>query len=444
MQGIPSPLGPVSGYASYGASPPTGTDGSVDLWLLPTPPGYAYAMTATPPPDGPYATTGVAGVQVSGDTVVPITLSRANRLSGRVLDPLGQGVPSVWVEVRNESVRLAAGANASGAYAFTLAPGSYVVTTGGGRGPNPVAVPDDYYYRYETPLELTGDTTLNLELPFKRVTVRVQSQDGSPVAGVTLAAGSPWMQGIPSPLGPVSGYASYGASPPTETDGSVDLWLLPTPPGYAYAMTATPPPDGRYAVFGLSGLRVESNKTLTIVLRWLHDPPVTTATLSPEADPGGFYQDPETVTLQAAAYPGFSATTYFQVDGSAPLIYSGPFGVTGIGEHTVRYWSVDNAGVVESAQFMIFTIRPATITRLIAATRQAGVVGWITKAGTIVSLQAKLQAAEAARARGLRSTAINQLEAFLRELAAQRGKAVVEEGYMALSNEALRVIALLR
>lgn len=93
----------------------------------------------------------------------------------------------------------------------------------------------------------------------------------------------------------------------------------------------------------------------------VHDPPVTTALLSPPAGPSGEYPDPVTVTLSASASPDYTvAATYYSIDGGPTETYSAPFNVSGAGPHTIRYWSVDSGGVYEIARTQAFVISAGT------------------------------------------------------------------------------------
>ncbi|HTH72753.1 MAG TPA: hypothetical protein VL737_05350 [Candidatus Pristimantibacillus sp.] len=94
----------------------------------------------------------------------------------------------------------------------------------------------------------------------------------------------------------------------------------------------------------------------------VHNRPSTTASLSPNATSPGqglsFYSDPVTVTLTATADPNYSiGATYYILDGGAQQTYTGPFTVSGIGQHGFSYWSVDNSGIEElNHQSMGFAI----------------------------------------------------------------------------------------
>jgi len=64
-----------------------------------------------------------------------------------------------------------------------------------------------------------------------------------------------------------------------------------------------------------------------------------------------------TVTLLATPYTGFAIqATYYAVDEGAKQTYSVPFGVSGLGTHSVRYWSVDNLDVYEAPRTLTVKI----------------------------------------------------------------------------------------
>jgi len=83
--------------------------------------------------------------------------------------------------------------------------------------------------------------------------------------------------------------------------------------------------------------------------------PVTTASLSGTLTSGTYYSAVQ-VTLSATDSLSGVATTYYTIDGGAQTTYSGAFSVSALGSHTVKYWSVDNAGNVETAHTAAFTI----------------------------------------------------------------------------------------
>jgi len=88
-----------------------------------------------------------------------------------------------------------------------------------------------------------------------------------------------------------------------------------------------------------------------------------------DIDPGTDEQDPVTsiffnsdtgtVTLVAVDYPlnknSGIAGTFYKIDGGAQTTYTVPFGI-GEGQHTVEYWSEDNAGNEETHKTVTYTV----------------------------------------------------------------------------------------
>jgi hypothetical protein len=105
-----------------------------------------------------------------------------------------------------------------------------------------------------------------------------------------------------------------------------------------------------------------------------------------------------------------------------------------LGTHTVRVTATDKASNASSAEVSFRLI--ATLPGLIGSTERACNIGWIAQPGVCNSLLAKLRAARRAVERGQKSTAANQLSAFLSELRAQRGHKVSEQAYQLLAPDA--------
>jgi hypothetical protein len=87
-------------------------------------------------------------------------------------------------------------------------------------------------------------------------------------------------------------------------------------------------------------------------------PPVTTCTLEGTLV-GDIYTSDVTVSLSATdAQSGVNYTQY-KLDDGAWTAYTGSFAVTTDGSHTVRFYSVDNAGNQETEKTSVFTIQHA-------------------------------------------------------------------------------------
>src|SRR5207249_4509479 len=72
-------------------------------------------------------------------------------------------------------------------------------------------------------------------------------------------------------------------------------------------------------------------------------PPVTTASLSGPSGQDGWYRGPVTVTLTATDDRSGVASTTYQIDGGGPQTYNSSFVVSGDGNHTMSFGSIDRA-----------------------------------------------------------------------------------------------------
>jgi hypothetical protein len=432
----------ASSYSQYSTPPVTDANGVVTLWLF----AGTYLLTAAPPFGSGYAVTNFPGIVVAGATTTELTLSTAVVLSGRVLDAEGNGLPSQRVLVK------AAGAptwamdvttDATGGYAFSLARGDYDLYVDG-QNYNPLMAAPRSHYRYsyaDSPLSVTGSLVMDIPMTAHKVDVLVQDPGGNPVSDVAISTDAP--TNFDLTLGSMraygsSSYSAYSTPPKTDASGRATLWLFAA----TYLVTATPPGSLPFASITIHDVGVSGPKSLVIVLQFTHDTPVTTATLAPAPDASGRYSNPVTVTLAAVAAAGYSvAATYYRVDGGPTLTYSAPFTVAGGGDHVITYWSVDNTGVTELAQSLPFTIQAATIQTLAERTKAFCGSG-ISPQGICNSLLAKLDAAANAVRRGQPAVARMNVEAYMSELRAQRGKGVSQAAYDELS--ALAAIVLSR
>ena len=194
-------------------------------------------------------------------------------------------------------------------------------------------------------------------MPAKQLDVHVQDPAGNPVPGVRILA----LRATNDNLS-LAGFAASGSSSADRTSnaaGNSSLWLFPA----TYTINAYPPTGSPFNAFSLSNNILIDNKSLVIVLQFVHAPPATTATVTPQPDAQGNYPGPATVTLAATATGGYSvAATYYRVDSGPQQTYTAPFTVSGEGAHTVQYWSVDNLGVFEFAKTLAINIASLRIT----------------------------------------------------------------------------------
>jgi cytochrome c len=91
-------------------------------------------------------------------------------------------------------------------------------------------------------------------------------------------------------------------------------------------------------------------------------PPVTTCALTGTMQ-GGVYITDVTATLTATDDMSGVNYTMYKIDNGVWTMYSVPFIITGNGEHTIYFYSVDNAGNIETTKTSVFTIQyPLQIT----------------------------------------------------------------------------------
>jgi hypothetical protein len=120
-----------------------------------------------------------------------------------------------------------------------------------------------------------------------------------------------------------------------------------------HTFTAEYPGSGS-VVIGLTtysfGASASSGATPNFTVLGDDEPPVTTLTTDPAApNANNWFNTTVQVTLTATDNSGTVAETDFILDGGSPVVYTGPFDVSGDGAHTITYSSKDNYGNVEES-----------------------------------------------------------------------------------------------
>jgi hypothetical protein len=266
----------------------TNADGNATLWLFPNNPAQPYIITATPPPETDYTITNLHEVNITADTQVTIELGESMiSLSGRVLDPLGNGIPNQKLQIvaAGTSNSIWQTSDSQGNYLFQVAPGDYTLYISGDNSNNlgqysnnPLSVnaPVEYYMNSYSILSLGQNTVMDIPLPAKRVDVHVQNPQGNPVADVlitTTGSTNYLTLGTLSAMGR-SLYPSYYFSTQVRTnaDGNATLWLFPNNPAQPYIITATPPPETDYLTFNVSNVSVTSDMSMVVVIEFINPP----------------------------------------------------------------------------------------------------------------------------------------------------------------------------
>ena len=194
--------------------------------------------------------------------------------------------------------------------------------------------------------------------------VTLQSDGRIVVAGQVSGTGADWA---------VTRYSTDGSLDASFGSGGTAVIDLSTGDDEAESIVTLP--DGKLVAAGYAFNGVAKGFALVrIGSAATHAAPVTSASVSPSPTSPGVYPGSVTVTLSATAASGFTvANTYSTVDGGAQQTYSSPFIVSGDGSHTIKYWSVDSAGVYEAPNTLTFQIASLTITT--SSSLPSGTVG---------------------------------------------------------------------
>jgi hypothetical protein len=123
-----------------------------------------------------------------------------------------------------------------------------------------------------------------------------------------------------------------------------------------------------------------------------HAPATTLATApaGPDGSNGWFRQSSVAFTLSATDGASGVAARYYTVDGGAAQSYAAPVTLAAQGDHTITYWSVDNAGNTETAgtaHVKLDDIAPAT-TLATSPVSSDGSYGWFKQASVSFTLAA--------------------------------------------------------
>jgi hypothetical protein len=107
----------------------------------------------------------------------------------------------------------------------------------------------------------------------------------------------------------------------------------------------------------------------------------------------------------------------------------------------MRYVAREAGNLVPRLEQRRTSSTPASLLQALQGAQAATCrIGWVSGSGICNSLESKLDAAANALTRGNANAASNQLDAFLAEVSAQRGKAVNENAYLLLSDNAQYLI----
>src|SRR5205823_6008911 len=167
-----------------------------------------------------------------------------------------------------------------------------------------------------------------------------------------------WRAPLDDGMSPITGYRIYRSTTPGQEGlfaevGNVDTW------------TDSDVTNGETYYYQLSAINAygEGPRSGAVSAEPDGTPPVTTASLSGRLGNEGWWLSTVSVTLTASDDNSGVASTSFRVDGGGWQTYAAPVAVSGDGEHTVDFYSTDNASNVEgwhSVGFRIDTTAPQT------------------------------------------------------------------------------------
>jgi protocatechuate 3,4-dioxygenase beta subunit len=341
----------ISEYGTIlsGNAPQTDSSGNVTLWLFADSGNHSYLFTATPPIGGVYKTFTLNNIVIRGDQaeVVALQYNHAAPTTTATLfpSPFADGTYSDPTTVT---------LSASAADTYTIANTYYTVDGGAQQtytAPFTVRGSGDHTITYwsvdsagvpeaANTKSLTITETYNLSGTVYNDNNQngIQDQGETGFSGATITLNS-------------------GQTATTDSNGNYTFAEIE--PG-AYVTTLTLP-DGYTATTG-NPVNVALAAATTANFGITHTAPTTTASLSPDPFADGTYPNPVTVTLSATAETGFDIDrTYYTIDGGAQQSYTTPFTVSGSGDHTVTYWSVDKTGLQEAPNTKTFTIAAFTL-----------------------------------------------------------------------------------
>lgn len=309
-------------------------------------------------------------VAVNGDTNVEIELnadsndpfcdggvSRFTEVSGSVLlggDPIARVFPGFEdVDVGRRGTET----DANGDFTIDLVDGSYVMDVFW-------TFPVDVYPRLrlestETVVVVDDREPIDLgtfDVPLQDLTVTVLDLDGRPIEGVDVSTpGFPTVTFEMNGFG-FSGTSSFPGSPSTDATG---VAVLPLLAGGPYTLRFSPPAG--FEAFQLEDVTIpEGGSSLQVQLAYPHPPPTAAIGLTGgETDPDVFVGD-VTVDIAATAADGFVPVSIeVVVDGGTPFEYTGPFVVSGLGDHTVTATVTDDGSVTGPPTVRSFSIEAA-------------------------------------------------------------------------------------
>ena len=211
------------------------------------------------------------------------------------------------------------------------------------------------------PFTATGSSTIAHDPNVGRLVLDATSPSvaiSSPLDGSTVTTRTPVLSFS------VSDEAGGSGIDAARTSVTVDGYAVTPTSGNELAQALL---DGSHEIvvtaYDMAGNR--SSATSTFAVTGDVTPPTTSAILDRPPNEAGWHNGQVIVTLSAFddAHGSDVGATYYTIDGGPQQLFLGPFPVAGEGDHTVAYWSTDNAGNEErprpSLALRIDSIPPA-------------------------------------------------------------------------------------
>ena len=344
------------GYSNYNQgdsiNPVTDSSGNTAVWLFPNPStSQKYALIATPPSGSSYGQNSLSNLVITSNTSETITLPPVYALSGHVIDPLGNSLLSQDVFLFDPSTNSyvdSTTTDSSGNYTMHATAGTYRFIIRGEGNDVSLNAPQQYSLS-EDNYSFTGNQTLNVTTPAKKITVHVQDSSGNPISGVTLYNSSSLVQisnlAMNSSITDAYGYSNYNqqdGDPVTNSSGNATLWLFPNgSTSQKYSIIATPPSGSSYNSNTLSNqtFTADTNVTMTLTqpvtlqgyiydpsgttgldgqLIYLYDPSTNSYAASTTTDSSGYYS----MTANTGSYTFIVRGENNDVSIDAPQQYS--------------------------------------------------------------------------------------------------------------------------
>ncbi len=323
-------------------------------------PHESVTVEASPPPESGYSSTRVYGVPVLSNTSVTVRLPATVRFSGVLRDGTGTPLPGLAVSVSGPATFQSISTAADGSFSLNVPPDTYnLAVNSNGCGNNPSNGPFCLFSHSAASITLNTDRVQDLTLPTVVLEATVLDPLGNPVPNAlvrTETSSAPSFELFPG----ARASANAIGRAMTDASGIARVVLLPHE---SVTVEASPPPESPFATFRVQNVNVPSDVIQVLALQFVHAPPSTTATVTPQPNAQGVYPGPVMVSLSAIATSGFTvANTYYTIDGGAKQTYTEPFEVLGGGSHLVKYWSVDNIGVQETPKPLSIQIDELRIT----------------------------------------------------------------------------------